>query len=144
LAAIIAAAAVLRAPLCLAQAGAAEFASDSLRAFVTTLVPDHDDAALFGDFRILTREIPWLGPLAAATTAWLDAEAGGSFATIATPARATIVNRMALAPPDSVPRQGYVYLRHFAMELYYARPDAIAGLPLEPAPQPVGYPPPWT
>ena len=49
------------------------------------------------------------------------------------------------ADPDynQIPGRFFHIVRAFAVELYFAKPEAISGYPLNPAPQPAGYLPPW-
>ena len=75
---------------------------------------------------------------------WLDGLDPRGFAGIPPDTQTNVVTFMTRADPNEVPRRFYHLTRQIAVELYYAHPAAIAGYPLATAPQPAGYPPPWT
>ena len=59
------------------------------------------------------------------------------------PRRDEILAALAEADFNEIPGRFYHLMRAFAVEFYFSHPEAFAGYPLEPAPQPMGYPPPW-
>ena len=75
---------------------------------------------------------------------WLDSLDAQAFAAMPLETQTKIVTWMSTANVDEIPGRFYQVIRLFAVELYYARPEAISGLPLQVAPQPQGYLPPWT
>ncbi|MFB9151105.1 hypothetical protein [Roseovarius ramblicola] len=81
--------------------------------------------------------------LIALGTEWLDGLDARAFADLPADTRHNVLRYMEQADRAQVPGRFYLVLRQFAMELYHARADTVAGLPLNPAPQPEGYPPPW-
>jgi hypothetical protein len=85
-----------------------------------------------------------LDRLIALGTGWLDGLDARPFADLPTTTRDDVLRFMERADRAQVPGRFFAVLRQFAMELYHARPETIAGLPLNPAPQPEGYPPPWS
>lgn len=84
-----------------------------------------------------------LGRLIALVAEWLDQTGPAPFAALPPKLRAARVDELALADPDHLEGRFHQLIRLLAIELYYARPEALAGLDLAPAPQPAGYPPPW-
>ena len=121
----------------------------ALEAYVDILLPGGDGLPSASSLGIAA-EIEALAPegsvfrrLLAVGSEWLDTVQGGGFADLPVSAQAQIVDWMAAAPYDEIPGRFYHVVRLFAVELYYTRPEARIGLPLEHAPQPFGYPPPW-
>lgn len=86
---------------------------------------------------------PLLGRMIAMVGEWLDAPADGPFARMTPDRQQALVDHMATADPDNLEGRFYRLIRLFALEFYYATPQALAGLDLSPSPQPQGYPPPW-
>ncbi len=74
---------------------------------------------------------------------WLDGSGRGAFAALNLADRETLVAHCAAADPDTPEGRFHLLIRLFAIEFYYAAPEALAGFDLAPAPQPMGYPPPW-
>ena len=70
---------------------------------------------------------------------WLDAQAGGDFTALSDDQRERVVAWMAQAPVTEGPRVFYDRIRREAMTVYYAKPQAWAGLGGDHAPQPRGY-----
>ncbi len=121
----------------------------SLGAVLDCLLPADDlspAATALGvdrEMRDFLAEQELLAQVIAAGLQWLDAEAGRPFRDLPYMQQAALLSRAAASGPDQVPARCHHILRALAVEFYYARPEAIAGLPLHPAPQPLGYPPPW-
>jgi hypothetical protein len=125
----------------------------ALEAYVDILLPGEAGAPPASALGVAA-EIEALAPegtdfrrLISLGTAWLDdVQTGGQpggFAAMPVDAQAQVVAWMAAAPYDEIPGRFYHVLRLFAGELYYVRPEARVGFPLNPAPQPAGYLPPW-
>lgn len=76
-------------------------------------------------------------------SAWLDQAADGPFRAATPAVRAVVVDWMATAPLQHVPRRFYEILRAQAIERYYSQPAALAGLAVMRPPQPLGYFEPW-
>lgn len=55
-----------------------------------------------------------------------------------------LVSWMAGSDWQQIPRRFYELVRQAALEVYFSQPAALAGMPLQSAPQPLGYMPPWT
>lgn len=122
----------------------------SLAALVDTLLPADavsPAASALGVERelegYLTRT-DLMARLSGAALGWLDGLADRPFRDLTEAQRIEIVSFMAQADYNQIPGRFYHVVRALACELYYARPEAIAGYPLHPAPQPQGYPPPWS
>jgi hypothetical protein len=76
-------------------------------------------------------------------TTWLDQLDDRSFAEQPDQIRHDVLRYMEDADYNQVPGRFFHLLRRMAMEIYYAQPQTYAGLQLNAAPQPKGYPPPW-
>ena len=72
---------------------------------------------------------------------WMDGLDGRPFRDLPPMRQAQILDAMAASDHDQIPGRFYHVLRALAVEFAYARPEALGGLPLHPAPQPEGYPP---
>jgi hypothetical protein len=120
----------------------------TLAAYVDVLLPDdgvtpaasalgvHDEIlTLAGEAENLARLIAVVGD-------WMDGTGRGPFAQLGADAD-RLVAHMAAAGPDTLEGRFHQLIRLLAIEFYYARPEALAGLDLAAAPQPAGYPPPW-
>lgn len=122
----------------------------SLTAVLDTLLPADaltPSASALGVAREITDFIAGSEPLQrlfAAALDWMDAQGGRPFRELPAMQQAVLVQAMADSDPDRIPGRFYHVLRALAVEFHYARPEAIAGLALNPAPQPLGYPPPWS
>lgn len=81
--------------------------------------------------------------LLALGTQWLDGLAARPFADLPPQTRTDVLRYLEGADVNEIPGRFYRVVRQAAMELYHTRADTISGLPLNPAPQPAGYPPPW-
>ncbi|SLN28632.1 hypothetical protein PEL8287_01303 [Roseovarius litorisediminis] len=84
------------------------------------------------------------GKLLSLGLTWLDSLDARRFATLPEETQFKVVTWMSQADVNEIPGRFYQVIRLFAVELYYARPGAITGFPLQVTPQPQGYPPPWT
>lgn len=74
---------------------------------------------------------------------WLNLTGQGGFADLSAADQITVVSWMAGSDWNQVPRRFYELVRQAAVETYYSDPAALAGLPIQASPQPLGYPPPW-
>ncbi|MBF9057989.1 hypothetical protein HKCCSP123_02220 [Rhodobacterales bacterium HKCCSP123] len=142
-------AAVAVAGLSIPAVSAQPVSRGALEAYVDILLPGGDGLPPASGLGIAP-EIESLAPagsvfrrLLSVGTDWLDGLQGGGFAALPASAQAQVVEWMAAAPYHEIPGRFYHVVRLFAAELYYTRPEARVGLPLELAPQPAGYPPPW-
>lgn len=91
----------------------------------------------------LGAEQPLLADLIDLVTAWMDTIGADRFVDLSFDERHAIVTYMANADIDTLEGRFFQLIRLFAIEFYYAQPQALAGMALDPAPQPSGYPPPW-
>lgn len=107
------------------------------------LTPSASALGVQDDILGLARDAPLLARLIALVADWLDGGEPGSFAALPLSKRAANVAAMAEADPNRPDGRFHQLIRLLAIEFYYARPEALAGLGLNPAPQPEGYPPPW-
>lgn len=123
---------------------------NALAAFLDTLLPTDEFGPAASSLAIDTEILGYapdgsdLHRLIALGTGWLDGLDARAFADLPAATRHDVLRYMAGADRAQVPGRFYVVLRQFAMELYHARADTIADLPLNRAPQPAGYPPPWS
>lgn len=122
---------------------------DTLDAFVDVLLPADDlspSASAVGVGRSiadLAANLPLLAQLIDHVSEWLDSSGAGRFVDLSREDRETLVAFMEKADIDTLEGRFFQLVRLFAIEFYYARDDVLAGLALDPAPQPSGYPPPW-
>lgn len=72
---------------------------------------------------------------------WMDGLDGRPYRDLPPLRQAQILDAMAASDHDLIPGRFYHILRALVVEFAYARPEALGGLPLHPAPQPEGYPP---
>jgi hypothetical protein len=84
-----------------------------------------------------------LGRLIGLVADWLDDTGPAAFATLPRADQAARVDALAVADPDQLEGRFHQLIRLLAIEFYYAKPEALAGLDLALSPQPAGYPPPW-
>jgi len=132
-----------------ATASTPELRDRALIAFLDTLLPA-DDLGPAASALGIDRDILSFAPdgsdlhrLIAMGTGWLDGLDARAFADLPAPVRHDVLRYMEQADRAAVPGRFFLVLRQFAMELYHARADTVADLPINPAPQPEGYPPPW-
>jgi hypothetical protein len=110
--------------------------ADDLSPSASALGVDRDIADFVAESDMMTR-------LFLAAMGWMDQLAALPFRDLAPSQQAEVLAYMATADFNAVPGRFYHILRALAVEFYYARAEAVAGLPLNPTPQPEGYPPPW-
>lgn len=122
----------------------------TLAAFVDTLLPEDAVSPAASALGVLdaildfSADVTGLGDLIAGGTAWLNKTGGPPFAQLSEQDRTRIVTWMAQSDLAGGANRFYEVVRLLAVEFYYARPEAISGFPLNTAPQPRGYPPPWS
>lgn len=122
---------------------------ETLDAVIDTLLPA-DDVTPSATALGVSDELMSLAPkgsslhrLLALGTTWLDTLDARSFAELPAETRHDVLRYMERADYNEVPGRFFHLLRQMAFEIYYAQPQTYAGLALNPAPQPEGYPPPW-
>lgn len=121
----------------------------SLAAVVDALLPADDfsaSASALGvdrDIADFVAESEMMQRLFLAALDWMDHLADVPFRDLTTTQQAEVMAAMETADFNAVPGRFYHILRALAVEFYYARAEAVAGFPLNAAPQPDGYPPPW-
>jgi hypothetical protein len=121
----------------------------TLAALVDTYLPDDGvtpAASALGvdaDLRDFLTGAPQVAQGVLAMCDALDAEGQVRFALRGGVQRLALVDAIARVTPDRLEGWFYRTTRLLALEFYYARPEALEGLDLDPAPQPAGYLPPW-
>lgn len=121
----------------------------SLASVVDTLLPADDvspSASALGvdkDIADFVAENDMMTRLFAAALDWMDHLADRPFHDLTPSQQAEVLSFMESADFNAIPGRFYHILRALAVEFYYAQSEAVAGFPLNPAPQPNGYPPPW-
>lgn len=121
-----------------------------LNAYVDVLLPaDHlsPAASRLGvgqSIWSLAADQPLLAELILRVAEWLDQVGGVSFADLSPEDHTAVVTYMEKADANHLEGRFFQLIRLLAIEFYYAEPEAIAGLALNPAPQPEGYPLPWS
>jgi hypothetical protein len=137
-------------PLLAPFAATAAGRPETLDAFLDVLLPADDlspAASVLGigeDLRAMTAPGTPYAQLTDLALNWLDGLDSVPFAGLAPATQVQVVQFMAAADYNEIPGRFYHLTRALAVELYYARPEAITGFPLNSAPQPAGYPPPWS
>lgn len=132
-----------------ATASTPELRDRALTAFLDTLLPADDfgpaasTVGIDDDILGFAPDGSDLHRLIALGTGWLDGLDARAFADLPEPVRHDVLRYMQQADRAEVPGRFFFVMRQFAMELYHARAGTVADLPLNPAPQPEGYPPPW-
>ncbi len=122
----------------------------SLGAVLDTLLPADDwspsasELGLDDEMRELIAGNENLNRLFLVALEWLDGVASRPFRELDQNRQTEILTAMAASDYNQIPGRFFHIVRALAVELYFARPEAIAGYPLNAAPQPAGYPPPWT
>jgi len=110
--------------------------ADALTPAASALGVDRDIAQIAEDHALI-------GQLVSLGLGWLDEISGGDFAAQSEAARLDLL-RFAMAQDyNQIPGRFSALLRELTMQLYYDQTDGYADLPLNPTPQPMGYPPPW-
>lgn len=127
----------------------AEFRRAALDAALDTLLPADEatpsatELGVGDELMSIAPEGGQLHRLFALGTTWLDQLDDRDFAEQPDDIRHDVLRYMARADYNQVPGRFFHLLRQMGMEIYYAQPQTYAGLRLNPAPQPKGYPPPW-
>ncbi len=122
---------------------------DSLGAVLDILLPADDftpSASASGierDIADFVAESAMMTRLFLAALDWMDHLADRPFRDLAPSQQAEVMAFMETADFNAVPGRFFHILRALAVEFYYARAEAVVGLPLNATPQPEGYPPPW-
>lgn len=137
------------APLAAAPApGTAQRAA--LAAFLDTLLPRDElsgsatDLGLDRQIWSFSNTAPDFRRLLEYGCRWLDMTGGPPFASLTIEQQIAVVNWMANADWNEIPRRFYELMRQVSIELYYSTPTGWRGLPIQRPPQPLGYPPPWS
>lgn len=110
--------------------------ADDVSPSASALGVDRDIADFVADNEMMTR-------LFVAALDWMDNLGDEPFHNLPLSQQVEVLTFMESADFNAVPGRFYHILRALAVEFYYARAEAVAGLPLDAAPQPNGYPPPW-
>jgi hypothetical protein len=132
------------------EAAAASGERGTLAGFVDTLLPADDlspSASSLGvhdDILSFSAQVPRLPDLLHGGASWLNATGGARFEALSEGDRNKVVAWMSRSDGSQAPYRFFEVVRLLAVEFYYAHAEAIAGFPLNEAPQPRGYPPPWT
>jgi len=134
-----------------AAGGDRAVAAATLDAFLDTLLPADAASPAAGaagvgpEIRAIAdgADDPRLKRLLALGTEWLDGLDARPFAALPATVRTRVLAWMEGADRGAVPGRFFLVVRTLAVEIYYARAEAIAGFPISVAPQPAGYPPPW-
>lgn len=74
---------------------------------------------------------------------WLDQAGGQPFMTLEPEAQQAVLTFASKADFNQIPGRFFAVARLLSAEIYFSKPEAIAGYPLNDAPQPEGYLPPW-
>lgn len=131
------------------DAGGATISAGALDAFLDMLLPGDDGAPAASALGVGAGLLAEVTPgslterLLVAGTGFLDTVGPAPFAELPLAARVEVTDWLAQADYNEIPGRFFHVTRLLAVGIYFAHPEALAGLPLEPAPQPVGYPPPW-
>lgn len=134
--------------LSVAQSGPVSLTA--LAAYIDVLLPG--DAALppARDLSIaetLVRDFPdesLAMRLLQAGTVWLDSLGGAPFADLPANTQNAVATWAAQSDFNEIPGRFHYLVRQWAVSFYYADPRTYDGLALNTAPQPRGYPPPWS
>lgn len=122
---------------------------DTLDAFTDVLLPADGLSPAASTLGVgeailaLAAEQPLLADLIDLVTEWMDRTGAGRFVDLSFDDQQSVVAYMARADIDTLEGRFFQLIRLFAIEFYYAQPEVLAGLAIDPAPQPLGYPPPW-
>ncbi|PTV97395.1 gluconate 2-dehydrogenase subunit 3-like protein [Rhodobacter aestuarii] len=132
-----------------AQNTSDEAAFASLGALLDTFLPEDDlspAATAVGvatDLRAFLSANGQLEQLFIIALNWMDGLAQVPFWQLSFAERTEILTYMSAADYNQIPGRFYHIARALAVEFYYATPESLAGLGLNPSPQPEGYLPPW-
>lgn len=131
------------------SAGAQGVGRDALVAYLDVLLPGLDTLPPASSLGIADRLTALAAPgspmerLLDAGISILDGLSDRRFADLPPTIQARAVEAFAATAYDEVPGRFHHVVRLLALGLYYEHPATLGGLPLNPAPQPAGYPPPW-
>ncbi|MGB8622847.1 MAG: gluconate 2-dehydrogenase subunit 3 family protein [Paracoccaceae bacterium] len=121
----------------------------TLAAFVDILLPADDLSPAASVLKVhesiadFAEKAPKLDQLLAGGTGWLNQTGTVPFRDLPQSDQVAILRWMEAADPAEGPHAFFFAVRLLAIEFYYADPASIGGFPLNPSPQPAGYPPPW-
>lgn len=122
----------------------------SLGAVLNTLLPADEmspsatELGIETEMERLIADKALLKRLFAVALEWLDGVGPRPYRELDAERRLDILGAMAASDYNQIPGRFFHVVRALAVELYFARPEAISGYPLNTAPQPTGYPPPWS
>lgn len=85
-----------------------------------------------------------LGQLMAFGLQWINSVQGIEFANRSHEDRERLLMAAAESDFNQIPGRFFHVFRVLLLEAYYSKPEALVGLPVNTAPQPQGYLPPWT
>lgn len=108
------------------------------------LSPSPSSLGIDRDIQDIVLANPLLERLFGAALGWMDGLADRPFRDLTDAQRIEILTFMQSADFNQIPGRFFHIVRAFCCELYFAREEAIAGFPLNAAPQPTGYMPPWS
>jgi hypothetical protein len=121
----------------------------TLAGFVDTILPADDLSpaasalGVHGEILGFADEVAGLADFLRGAAVWLNATGDAPFQALPERDRVRVVEWMSQSDKSEAPYRLFEVVRMLAVEFYYAHPEAIAGFPLNEAPQPQGYPPPW-
>ena len=130
-----------------AAAGEVDFAT--LEAFLDVLLPADDVSPAASQLGVtaelldLAKSAELYQKLLSLGSDWLNQTGRGPFYTLSNANQNKVVAWMSTSDTDQIPGRFYQLVRQSGVEIYYSHPEAINGFPLNPAPQPNGYLPPW-
>lgn len=141
-------------PIVAAPYAAAQISDDrvheTLAVFVRYVLPGDgkspaaDPQALASEIAAIVAENPALVTLQNDVMTWLDGSSRGAFWAMREQDQDAVLNWMEKAGTTSWQGFFFAFVRRVAIELHYSSADSVAGFPLNAAPQPKGYLPPWT
>lgn len=107
------------------------------------LTPSASAIGAVDDVLEMVRGHQMLSQLMAFGLQWLNQVQGTALSTRSVEDRERLLLAAAESDFNQVPGRFFHVLRVLLLEAYYAKPEALAGLPINEAPQPEGYLPPW-
>ena len=122
---------------------------ETFETFIDVLLPDDgvspsgSSIGISRDLLKLAEDSSQYNKLITFGCSWLDTTGSGPFGTLSDADQITVVQWMSTSDWNQIPRRFYYLTRQAAIELYYSSAYATIGLPLNAAPQPDGYLPPW-
>ncbi|MCP5073988.1 MAG: gluconate 2-dehydrogenase subunit 3 family protein [Rhodobacteraceae bacterium] len=133
----------------LARASGESLDEKTLAAFVDVLLPADANSPSASTLHVpaeileLAEMVPLFKKLISLATKWLNNTGNVPFHELSEADKTTLVTWMSTSDFNQFPRRFFHLVRLAAVEIYFSHPDAIQGYPLNPSPQPEGYPPPW-